>query len=165
MTTEAELVLMTLTAEELDDASRWIGYVDAHWKALTGDERRTGGLRTDGPWHLMAAMRLAILREQAARGGAEPWYAGEPTAEHPAGRVLELYAGRLQLNVAQRFAPRLTAAGVLEQQCAVCGQRKPLTAGFWPRSDGVWGSTCHDCRRPAVAIYTTTEPDEEWSSL
>lgn len=164
MTTEAELVLMSLTAEELDDASRWIGYVDAHWKALTTDERRQGGLPTDGPWHLMTAMRLAIIREQVARGGAEPWYAGLPTADHPAGRILELYGRRLELNAIPGLAPRLSAMGVLEQACAVCGERKPLTSASFPRADGVWGSTCHACRRPPVHARSQPEPDE-WSSL
>jgi hypothetical protein len=148
MTTEAELVLMSLTAEELDEASRWVGYVEAHWTAITREERGRSGFATDGPWHLMTAVRLAIIREQAERGGAEPWYAGMPTTGHAAGRVLDLYSRRLQLNAAEQLAPRLSRAGVIEQQCAICGHRKPLTAGFWPRPDGMWSDICLTCGRP-----------------
>lgn len=180
MTTEAELVLMGLTVEELDDASRWVGYIDAHWKAITADERRQGGLPTDGPWHLMTAMRLAIIREQVARGGADEWFAGMPTEGHPAGRILEHYGRRLQLNAIPGLAPRLSRAGVLEQQCVICGVRKPLAAVSFPRPDGVWGNTCHDCLRPrpeliAAALEPAPAPAEpaaaiedeieEWSAL
>jgi hypothetical protein len=148
--TEAELVLMTLTAEEIDDASRWIALMGDAWKTqtkLAGGRNRVG-LMTDGPWHLMTAMRLALLREQAARGGASEWFAGMPTKDHVAGKVLDLYARRLELNVAQRFAPRLSRAGILEAECIGCGERKPLTTGFWPRPDGVWAQFCHACRGP-----------------
>lgn len=166
--TECELVLLTLTAEELDDANRWVGYMDAHWKALTRDERRQGGLPTDGPWHLIGAMRLAVMREMAQRAGADGWYAGQSTTDHPAGRLLELYARRLALNAESGVMPRVSAAGVLEQACAVCGIRKPLSTACFPRPDGAWGSTCHECRRPAAPVYAEVraEPDqEEWSAL
>lgn len=163
MTTEAELVLMTLTAEELDDASRWIGYLDAHWKAVTADERRQGGLPTDGPAHLMTAMRLAVMREMTQRAGAAGWYAGQPTAEHPAGRVLDLYARRLTLNVEPGVLPRLSAAGVLEQPCVVCGVRKPLTTAQFPRPDGMWSTTCRACSRPTRPAVA--QPDEEFAAL
>jgi len=145
MTTETELVLMTLTAEELDDANRWVSLMNDSWRTASARVQSQTGFATDGPWHLLTAMRLAILRERVTRHGAEPWYIGMPTADHVAGRLLELYQQRLVLNADHRFSPRLSAAGVIDQGCVVCGERKPLTIGFWARPDGLWADTCLAC--------------------
>jgi hypothetical protein len=90
--TEAELVLMSLTDEELDDALRWLAVVLDHWResrarieAAYGDRRPANDVLavSDGPLHLIRAMDLAIIRERAQRGGADPWFAGMPLDGHP----------------------------------------------------------------------------------
>lgn len=159
MTTEAELVLMSLTTEELADASRWLGVELSRWEAhiaatQDADGRATGavfGKGTDGPMHLIRAMDLAIIRERAQRGGAEPWYAGMPIDGHPARAFLAYYQQRIALNPDQGHKPRLSGAGILEKVCPGCHEPKPLTVAFWGWLGHGLDDICRSCRHPISA--------------
>lgn len=153
--TETELVLMSLTNEELDEAAEWNGRVLAQWRRSRERIEREGqqaaqpdDYRTDAPSHLSRAMDLAIVRERAQRGGAEPWYAGMPTDGHPAARAIRHYQERLTLNPDEGHRPRLSAAGILEKVCIGCGQAKPLTVALWPWLGGMLDDFCRSCRHP-----------------
>jgi hypothetical protein len=152
--TEAEIVLMSLTNEELDDAVRWLGIVHAQWLERIRlieerDDTGTWGLgnSTDGPMHLIRAIDLAIVRERAQRGGAEPWYAGMSLDDHPARTWIRHYQERIALNPDEGRKPRLTVAGLVDKVCTACQVPKPLTVAFW----GFLGSTLDDVCRPCRA--------------
>lgn len=153
--TETELVLGSLTPEELDDARRFVKVLEDGWltqsKGLTPIHRI--GLNTDGPSHLLTAMKLAVLREMAARGGAEPWYAGMPTDGHIAGRLIDLYGRRYGY---RELEPRPNPSGQLERVCAVCGATKVQSLDNFDRGDGLWSDVCRTCRRIDV---TAIPPD------
>lgn len=141
MSGESDLVLGSLTVDELDEANRFVTMLAASWatQAKTG----TAGFRSDGPFHAITALRLSVIAEMAQRGGAEPWYPGAPTDGHVARRVLDLYARRYQLR-AQEATP--TTAGLLERTCVICGQRKAQTDEHFDRPDGLWSDICRSCR-------------------
>ena len=152
MTTEAELVLMSMTREELDDAVRWLGWMAKRWEqyaAATAAERNAVGLSTDGPWHLHQAMAMAIVREQIGRGGGELWYAGMPIAGHPEERALRYYQARVAVGP-HVGKPSLSDAGILAKACALCGRTYPLTADWWTREGhaGLWATQCRPCADP-----------------
>lgn len=140
--TETELVLGSLTAEELDDANRFVSTLADSWR--TSSRVGSTPFRTDGPSHAIVALRLAVLREMTARGGAEPWYAGMPTTDHIGGRVLDLYARRYGMREQEAAA---SPAGVLQRVCVICGEAKPQDTAHFPRDDGWWTDICHECRR------------------
>jgi hypothetical protein len=143
--TETELVMASLTREELEEAVRWLYAVRAHWLALSDAEKEGQGFGTDGAWHLIRAMDLALLREQAARGGADDWFVGMPTDGHPAAGLIRMYQARLQLNPNVRDGGRLTAAGILVARCLRCHKEKPLTVSFWHRAKTTWMVVCRAC--------------------
>lgn len=149
MSGESDLVLGSLTPEELDDANRYLGLLIRSWRSQSKDEARRVGLDSDGPFHLLAAMRLALVAEMAQRGGAAPWYAGEPTDGHIAAGVLELYARRYQLRAQEA---RLSAAGIV-RQCAICGDEKPQDHEHFDRPDGLWADICRACHRTDPERY------------
>jgi hypothetical protein len=158
--TETELVLATLTREELIDAMAWADMLNEAWRTMSVDERRAGQFETDGPWHLIRAMQLAALREAGARYGADAWYIGMPTVGHVAGKLLELYQSRLAVNPDRSLAPRPSASGAMVQECVMCGESKPLTLALWERSGGLWRSMCRDCMRVAPgAALDVLEPE------
>lgn len=142
--TEIDLVLGSLTPEELDDARKYVRWLTLAWQTQIKDHARRIGLDTDGPWHLLRAMNLAVIREMAQRGGAAPWYMGEPTTDHIAQRELDLYARRYTLR-AQEAA--VSAAGRMERTCAVCGIAQPQDAEHFARHEGLWAETCRACHR------------------
>lgn len=143
--TEAELILGSLTLEELDDANRYASAMVASWHVQAKDERRSGGIRTDGPLHALTALRLSILREMTARGGAEPWFVGQTTEGHVAQRVLELYAQRYGY---RELEPRPgPAGGPIERVCVICGEAKVQDAEHFDRLEGMWSDICRSCNR------------------
>lgn len=153
--TETELVLATLTNEELADAARFMGHMLDRWResrAATERDRRDALLEvgyhgTEGPIHAIRALDLAIVRETAVRGGAAPWHAHQSTDGHPARVVLDIYRERLELNKDLRQAPRVSAAGALEQTCPTCGETKPLTVAFWEWLGSSMALQCRTCRK------------------
>jgi hypothetical protein len=160
VSTEAELVLMSLTAEELADAVRWLELIHSQWEThiaatVDGDGPPTNaqafGHGTDGPMHLIRAMDLAIIRERAQRGGAEPWYAGMPIEDHPARAYLSYYQQRIVLNPDEGHKPRLSAAGIVEKVCPGCSEAKPLTVAFWGWLGHGLDDYCRSCRNPISA--------------
>jgi hypothetical protein len=144
--TEAELILASLTLEELDDARRFVGMLEQAWIAGTKDEgtRRYMVLRTDGPGHALNAMKLAVLREMTGRGGGEAWFAGASLEGHPAAGLLRLYQRRFAM---RELEPRPNAAGVLERICIACGAAKPQDEATFERFDGLWSDRCRACSR------------------
>jgi len=167
MSTEAELALMSLTHEELEDAARWLGVMHDRWREdqkvhdeqhpshVPGAERFGNG--TDGPVHLIRAMHLTIQRERAQRGGAEPWYIGMPIDDHPARATLRYYQERIVLNPDEGRRPRLTAAGIVEKVCVGCKEPKPLTVRFWGLLGDTLDDWCRTCR--AGKGPTAIEPE------
>jgi len=143
--TETELILGSLTVEELDDANRYVTMLSRSWRSMVKDERRRVGLDTDGPFHAIAALSAAVMREMLARGGAEPWYAGASTEGHPAQLELDLYARRYGYRELEASQAR---SGVVERLCAVCGESKPQDEAHFPRIDGLWGEICGLCSQP-----------------
>ncbi len=150
---ETELVTASLTLEELDEANRYARMLADSWVAQTRDGgtdgARLSGFRTDGPFHAIAALRLALLAEMTARGGAEPWYAGAPLDGHPAAEMLRLYQRRYGF---RELEPAANAAGVLERTCIACGQAKPQTETNFERVDGLWLDRCRECDRADVGL-------------
>lgn len=151
MSTEAELVLMSLTNEELDDAVRWLEYnLDrwrAHVRAAEDDRSREAfGHGTDGPIHLIRAMDLAIIRERALRGGAVEWFAGMTLDGHPAASYVRHYQERISLNPDEGQKPRLAAAGIVEKVCIGCGEARPLTVAHWGWLGRSLDDYCRPCR-------------------
>lgn len=142
MSGEMQLILGSLTREELDDANRFVGFLSRAWTTQSKDQARKVGLDTDGPYHLLTALRLAVLGEMTQRGGGEAWYPGMPTAGHVGERLLELYARRYTLR-AQEAA--MSRTGVVERACVVCGERKPQDHDHFERHEGLWADTCRDC--------------------
>jgi len=140
--TETELVLASLTPEELDDARRYVGRMEDAW--LT--QSRTGrqpGFDSDGPFHVIVGLKLAVLRELTVRGGAPEWYAGMPTEGHVAGGILALYQRRYGFREQEaRLRP-----GGLERVCTICGASHPQTLIWFDRPDGMWSDVCRECRR------------------
>lgn len=143
--TETELILGSLTVEELDDAHRYVAMLGRSWRSQSKDETRRVGLDTDGPIHAIAALAAAVLREMAIRGGAEPWYAGMPTDGHPARLELDLYARRYGLREHEASQSR---AGVMERVCVLCGEAKPQDDRHFTRPEGLWGEICRACQVP-----------------
>jgi hypothetical protein len=113
--------------------------------ALTDAEKASAGLGTDGGWHLVRAMDLALLRERATRGGADEWFAGAPTDDHPAAGLIRMYQARLALNPDVRDGGRLSRAGILVARCLRCGREKPLTVAYWHRARTTWMPACRAC--------------------
>jgi len=152
VTTEAELVLMSMTREEIDDAVRWLGWMQDRWSAFAAEsqaDRNRVGLATDGPWHLHQAMAMAIVREQVGRGGGTPWDAGMPMDGHPEERALRYYAARVACGP-HVGRPSLSDAGVLAKECVLCRRTYPLTADWWTRHpSGLWATQCRPCADPA----------------
>lgn len=144
--TEAELILGSLTSEELGDAQKYVEILGRAWRTQSKDESRQVGFNSDGPFHAIAALAAAVLREMVQRGGAEPWYAGMPTTDHIARTEIELYQRRYDLRVRELEA-RMDPAGVVRRTCAICGEAKPQDAEHFTRPDGLWSDVCHECRR------------------
>lgn len=159
--TETELALMSLTNEELDDAARFLAIMRERWRESRETANATGrdelaeiGFHgTEGPLHAILAADLAIVREQAIRGGAEPWYAGMELVGHPAAARLRYYQERTKLNPDQGVKPRLTAAGVLERVCPTCGEAKPLTVAFWAWEMTTLAAICRVCSGVSTAVW------------
>lgn len=168
MSTETECVLMSLTAAELDDAVRYLAGLHAQWlhAARDRDALRASGIRTDGPLHLLRAMDLALVREMAARGGAEAWYAGMPTTDHPGAAMIRYYQARLQVNPELR-GPRTSAAGILVARCIGCDVDRPLTLEHWELGERGWLPVCRACRRvddaTRQAFVAAIEADEAYT--
>lgn len=154
--TETELVMMSLTDEELHDAALFLGLMHDRWQASrrTAEAERRDALTeigyrgTEGPLHALRALDLAIVRERAQRGGAPGWEAGDPLDGHPAAIKVRLYQERIPLNPDQGIKPRLAASGVLERVCPGCGVAKPLTVAFWEWQAGSLALGCRDCSAP-----------------
>jgi hypothetical protein len=175
--TETELVLMSLTNEELDDAARYLGLMMDRWREsrrvaeAEGRDRLTelGFHGTEGPIHVILAADLAIIREQAVRGGAEPWEAGMPLEGHPGRTRLRYYQERITLNPDEGVIPRLSEAGVLERVCPGCGENKPLTVRFWIWRESTLAHCCRACETPrssdvAVAVRRAAIEAEDAAS-
>jgi hypothetical protein len=173
VSTETELVLMSMTNEELDDANRYLAHMLDRWResrklveADRDDEawRQAGYHGTDGPIHLIRAMDLALTREWAQRGGAEPWYAGMPLEGHPSARYVRHYQERIALNPDEGHRPRLAGAGVLEKVCIGCGEARPLTVAFWRWLGSSLDDFCRSCREgrgPTAVSFLPPEPAAE----
>lgn len=150
MTTEAELVFMSLTLEELDEATRFLHWMRGQWEKvaeLTDRQRMQVGYETDGPWHLLQAMSLAIVREQVGRGGGQEWFAGEPVDKHPEAAAIRYYQDRVALSPGVLDKPRMADTGLLVRQCGLCGRTLPLSATWFQRggSTGAWAMHCRPC--------------------
>lgn len=150
--TEAEIVLMSMTNEELDEAADWLARILDFWRR-SRDRIEQGDMpadeyRTDAPNHVIHAMDLAIIRERAQRGGAEPWYSGMGLDGHPAARVITYYQDRIALNPDEGHKPRLSAAGILEKICIQCGQAKALSVALWPWVGSFLSDRCRTCTHP-----------------
>lgn len=162
--TETELVLMSLTDEELLEAARFMGWCHDRWResrrALEA-QRIDGDYATEGPLHALRALDLAIVREQAVRGGAEPWYAGMSLVGHPGASRIRHYQERIALNPDQGILPRLSEAGILERVCPGCGQAKPLTVAFWGWQDSSLAPLCRACARPDPAAIRAALVDAQ----
>jgi len=168
--TETELILASLTLEELDEANRYARMLGQSWIAQTRDRgtggARKAGLSTDGPFHAINALRLAVLREMSSRGGGEPWFAGMPLDDHVAAPMLRLYERRFALRPVE---PRPNEAGVLERICIACAESKVQDEDHFERIDGLWAERCRDCTRidvrgiPSEALEAppVTEPQME----
>lgn len=107
MSTETELVLSSLSKDELVQAYEFVEFLEAtyghEWSRLllpgkVFDERIQR--------IVLDAIALALLREVWARYGAEPWFVGMPTEDHPQGRILELYQERAAYHEDQRLRRR-----------------------------------------------------------
>lgn len=147
--TETELIMGSLTDEELDDANRYVTMLGRSWRSQTKDESRKVGLDSDGPFHAIAALSAAVLREMAIRGGGEAWYAPAPTDGHPARLELDLYQRRYALREHEAGQSR---AGVMERTCVLCGVAKPQNNAHYTRIDGLWGEICRTCQVPDYAL-------------
>lgn len=141
--TEAALVLGSLTSEELDDANRYCGLMIRAWQTSSKDPRARVGTGSDGPFHALAALRLAILAEMTQRGGAEAWHVGMPTAGHIAASTLELYERRYSMRALE---PRMVGRDLC-RVCVICGEEKPQTEEHYDRPSGEWSSICRACNR------------------
>lgn len=164
MTTETELVLMSLTDEELLEAARFMAWCHDRWREsrrALEEQRVDGDYATEGPLHGLRALDLAIVREQAVRGGAEPWYAGMSLAGHPGAGRIRLYQERIVLNPDQGVLPRLSDAGILERVCPGCGAAKPLTVAFWGWQDASLALLCRACARTDPAAVRTALVDAQ----
>lgn len=163
MTTETELVLMSMTLEELDDAQRWLGWMAQQWKRVASEttdaERARAGFITDGPWHFHQAMAFALVREQIGRGGGAQWFAGDPIEGHPEQRALSFYQKRVALSPGVLDKPRLAETGVLTRQCVLCQRHLPLDDFWWKRETGTWSGQCRPCTDPAWSEAGPHEPE------
>jgi hypothetical protein len=144
--TETELILGSLTTEELVDAQRYVEMLGRAWRTQSKDESRRVGFNSDGPFHAIAAFAAAVLREMTGRNGAEPWFAGMTTEGHIARTELGVYARRYDLRVRDLEA-RMDPSGVLRRVCAICGEAKPQDELSFDRPDGMWSDICRPCRR------------------
>jgi len=171
--TETELVLATLTNEELADAGRYMGHMLDRWLESRRIAERNGrdelleiGYHgTDGPVHAIRALDVALVREMAIRGGAAPWDARQSSEGHPARALITYYRERLELNPDLMEIPRLSAAGVLERVCPGCDEAKPLTVAFWRWLGSSMDLFCRACReageKEAIARLRDTLLDDE----
>lgn len=154
--TETEVVLLSLTRDELDDAMRFNQLMLERWQEsrrvteAEGRDRMTeiGFHGTEGPLHAILALDLALLRELAVRSGAEPWEAGMPMDGHPGRTRIQFYVERVMLNPDNGVVPRLNAAGILERVCPACGESKPLTVRFWIWRESTLAHFCRACETP-----------------
>lgn len=155
--TETELVLASLTNEELGDAifflhvmkGRWdehVRYMERTGGVMTGYDRADGWSGTEGPLFAIEALDAAIVRELAVRGGAEAWHAHMSSAGHPRRALIEWARERLEVNPDQRSIPRLDDAGVLVRMCPSCGDSKPLGTEYWRWLGSRLDYFCRACR-------------------
>lgn len=155
MSGEVDVVLASLTDEELDDAVWFLHVMHGRWKEsrrrVEQDGRDAlmdapGYHGTEGPLHALRALDLAIVGERAIRGGAQPWFVGMSPADHPGRSLIEYYQERITLNPDQGIRPRLSEVGVLERVCTNCGEAKPLTVRFWEWLETTFAEHCRTCR-------------------
>lgn len=141
MSTETELVLSSLTRDEVDESVRWLHLMLDAWG--TDSQKRT--FSTDGPWWALKALELALLREIGIRHGADAWYVGLPLEGHPAAQLLRTVAARYALNPDRRNSPRTNPAGVVVARCLHCGEEKALTEEYFERGERLWSLACRSC--------------------
>lgn len=145
MSTETELVLSSLTKDELRQAFDFTLFLERtyghEWSRLL-EPGRVYDERIQRM--VLDALALALLREVATRYGAEPWYVGMPTEDHPQGPVLELYQERASLNTEGRLVR--PAWSVERRPCHRCRQVLPHTADWFEAGDdGRPGEVCRVC--------------------
>lgn len=145
MSTETELVLSSLTKDELRQAFDFVLFLERtyghEWSRLL-EPGRVYDERIQR--HVLDALAFAVLREVALRYGAEPWFVGMPTEDHPHGPILELYQQRASLNTDTRL--QRPAHSVERRPCHRCRQLLPHTADWFEAGDdGRPGDTCRVC--------------------
>lgn len=160
MSTETEVVLSSLTREELLKAFDFVEFLEHTYGHEWSRLLEPGHVYDDHIQRMVIdAICFALIREVGIRFGSIPWYAGMPTDDHPQGGILELYQERVLLNPdgQLRRVPGLGPTRV----CPACRLRKPDTAAHWAR--GTDAPTCLACAVQAAPEPVAADP-LEWSA-
>jgi hypothetical protein len=145
VSTEAEQAFMALDVAELREAGEYIERLIDQFEQSRGHDGLGGRVQTLGPRFALYAMKLAWHREVMMRYGAEPWFAGMPTASHTYAKTLDWFAERIPL--IHESERHIDVQTIDQQRCAGCKRR--FTPEQFPlMGDGphrsIFCAACHE---------------------